>query len=79
MQITKTLKIVIVILTALAMFGLYVLSTTKALSPDVDTKDSTSTTTTTAIPGTGLNIQSNGDYTITQIPVENNSYCARFE
>lgn len=70
MQLTKTHKIIVVVFTALALFGLYLLSIKKAQLPESGTKDNASTTSTN-IPGTDLNIEGNGNYTITQVSTEN--------
>jgi hypothetical protein len=68
MQLTKTHKILIVVIVILALVSLYMLFTKRASAP-AQVNNTNATSTSQKIPGTDLSIQSNGDYTITQVPV----------
>lgn len=69
MQLTKIHKILIGILTAVILIGLYMTFTKKIEAPVEKVSDTASSTTTT-IPGTNLTFQNDGKYTVTQVPVE---------
>ena len=71
MQLTKIHKIIIGVVTVLILGGLFMIFTKKSEAPSQNTETASSTTTT--LPGTNIQVQGNGNYTITQVPVENST------
>lgn len=69
MQLTKTHKIIISLVISLLLTFIYI-AFDRYNKKSVSNTDSVASTTVKTIPGTGLSVEGNSDYTITQIPVE---------
>ena len=70
MQLTKTHKILISLIT-IGILVILVINFTKVGEAPVTSENNNASTTTTKIPGTDISVDNNGgNYTITQVPVE---------
>jgi tetratricopeptide (TPR) repeat protein len=67
MQLTRTHKILIAIITLLILATMYMMFVKKTEAPVGDSIVKTSTSTTTTIPGTNIVVEGNGNYTVTPV------------
>jgi hypothetical protein len=70
MQLTRTHKILIAVITVLVLVSMYMMFVKKTQAPTKDVDVKTSTTTVTKIPGTNIVVEGSGNYTITPVPVK---------
>lgn len=70
MQLTRTHKILIAIITILVLVSMYMMFVKKTEAPTGQNGVKTSTTTVTRIPGTNIVVEGNGNYTVTPVPTK---------